>query len=449
MRCRAERPKMGTLAPRILDAAERIDRDALAALQEERLSQTVQRAHRSPLYRDGLTERLGFAPCEEITPYQAFGLARLEELPHTTKADLRSRAEIEDFLAVPIEQVRRWHTSSGTTGRRTPMGYSEADMVQWGRLIQRNLAATGITAGTRVHNAYGYGLFTGGLGFETGLQAMGATVLPASSAPDVEQHLALMRQHRAEVLLSTPGLALALAEAVERDPTRRPPELQAGIFGGDGWSPALRRHIEGVLGIRAHDTYGLSEVLGPGVAHACTQGNGLHLHEDAFLAEVLDPDDGVPLTPGTDGELVLTSLLNEASPRLRYRTGDRVRIEREPCRCGRTSPRLTNVVRADDVRVFAGRALAPNDIEAALLEADTVAPVFRVVAPAREVDTLRLEIEPASSAPGDFELRLRRGLEKQLEVPVEVCVLKPGSVERSRGKRLRLVDAPWRAAGAA
>jgi phenylacetate-CoA ligase len=329
------------------------------------------------------------------------------------------------------------------------MGYSESDMVNWGRLVQRNLAATGVAAGTRVHNAYGYGLFTGGLGFETGLQAMGATVLPASSAPDVEQHLELMHQHRAQVLLSTPGLALALAEAVGRDASLRPPDLQAGIFGGDGWSPALRRHIEGVLGIRAHDTYGLSEVLGPGVAHACEHGNGLHLYEDAFLPEVLEPDNGVPLTPGTDGELVLTSLLNEASPRLRYRTGDRVRIERGRCPCGRTSARLVNVVRAEDVRIYAGRALAPNDIEAALLQMDAVAPTFRVVAPGRELDALSLEVEPKASPPRDFEDRVRRGMESLLDVPVGIRVLEPGSLERSRGKRLLLVDRPWRSAGAA
>lgn len=440
---------MGQLVPRVLDAAERLDRGALRALQGERLAQTVQRAHRSPLYRKDLSESLGFAPSEDAAAYRSFDLHRLDHLPITTKADLRAASDIEDVLAVPLEKVRRWHTSSGTTGRRTPMGYSESDLVNWGRLIQRNLAATGIKAGSRVHNAYGYGLFTGGLGFEAGLGPMGATVLPASSAPDVEQHLELMHQHRAQVLLSTPGLALALAEAVGRDASLRPPDLQAGIFGGDGWSPALRRHIEGVLGIRAHDTYGLSEVLGPGVAHACEQGNGLHLYEDAFLPELLEPDDGVPLTPGTDGELVLTSLLNEASPRLRYRTGDRVRIEREPCRCGRTSPRLTNVVRADDVRVYAGRALAPNDIEAALLEIDAVAPTFRVVAPGRELDALRLEVEPVASPPQDFERRVRRGMEDRLDVPVEIRVLEPDSLERSRGKRLRLADEPWRPGGSA
>ena len=449
MRCRTARTEVGHLVPRILEAAERLDRDALATLQEERLGLTVQGAHRSPLYRKGLTDLLGFAPSEDVAPYRSLGLEGVDRLPITTKADLRAASDIEDVLAVPLEKVRRWHTSSGTTGRRTPMGYSEADMVNWGRLIQRNLAATGVAAGSRVHNAYGYGLFTGGLGFEAGLGPMGVTVLPASSAPDVEQHLELMHQHRAQVLLSTPGLALALSEAVERDPARRPPDLQAGIFGGDGWSPALRRHIEDVLGIRAHDTYGLSEVLGPGVAHACDQGNGLHLYEDAFLPELLEPDDGMPLTPGTDGELVLTSLLNEASPRLRYRTGDRVRLEREPCRCGRTSPRLTNVVRADDVRVYAGLALAPNDIEAALLETDGVAPTFRVVAPTRELDALSLEVEPVTSPPQDFERRVRRGMEDRLDVPVEIRALEPGSLERSRGKRLRLADGPWRAGGSA
>jgi phenylacetate-CoA ligase len=440
---------MGQLVPRVLDAAERLDRDALRALQGERLAQTVQRAHRSPLYRKDLSEWLGFAPSEDVAAYRPLGLDDLDRLPITTKADLRAAGNIEDVLAVPLENVRRWHTSSGTTGRRTPMGYSEADMVNWGRLIQRNLAATGIMAGSRVHNAYGYGLFTGGLGFETGLGPMGATVLPASSVPDVEQHLELMHQHRAQALLSTPGLALALAEAVERNPALRPPELQAGIFGGDGWSPALRRHIEVVLGIRAHDTYGLSEVLGPGVAHACDQGEGLHLYEDAFLPEVLDPVDGVPLTPGTDGELVLTTLLNEASPRLRYRTGDRVRIERERCPCGRTAARLINVVRADDVRLYAGRALAPNDIEAALLRMDAVAPTFRVVAPGRELDVLRLEVEPKASPPQDFERSVRGGMESVLDVPVEIRVLASGSLERSRGKRLRLVDEPWRAGGSA
>ncbi len=436
-------PEVAGLSPRILDENERLDGPALSILQEARLGDTIQRAHRSPLYRDRLTDALGFGPSEDADRYRVDGWAVLESLPMTTKSDLRACEDIESVLAVPLEKVRRWHTSSGTTGRRTPMGYTANDLAGWGRLIERNLAATGVTTGTRVHNAYGYGLFTGGLGFETGLAPMGATVLPASSAPDVDQHLELMHQHRAQVLLSTPGLGLAIAEAVERQSSLRPPELEAGIFGGDGWSPALRRHIESVLGIRAHDTYGLSEVLGPGVAHACSERDGLHLYTDAFLLELIDPDDGVPLTPGTEGELVLTGLLQEASPRLRYRTGDRVAVEYGRCACGRATPRIRNVARGDDIRIYAGRALAPNDIEAALLEVAGIATTFRIIAPQLNQELLQLEIEALEPARADIGEQVRKTVATLLEVPVSVRVLELGSLPRSPGKRVRLCNKAW------
>ncbi len=434
---------MTALSSRILDEVECLDGDALKALQEKRLRITLQRAHRSPLYGERLSTILGFSASKEAARYQPFGLADLAHLPMTSKGDLRAVDGIEGVLAVPLNRVRRWHTSSGTTGARTPMGYTADDLDTWGRLIQRNLAATGIGTGTRVHNAYGYGLFTGGMGFETGLGPAGATVLPASSTPSVDEHIELMREHRAQVLLSTPGLALAVTEAVESDPARRPPELQAGIFGGDGWSPALRQRIEHGLQIRAHDTYGLSEVLGPGVAHACSERCGLHLYADAFLFELMEPDDGLPLTPGTSGELVLTTLLHEASPRLRYRTGDRVAVDATPCSCGRTSPRVTRVVRASDIRIYAGRALAPNDIETALLKVDAAVGTFRVVAPEREQEQLHLEVEAKAGAPGDFAMQVRRTVQSRLDVPVSVRVLDFGTLPRSLGKRARLVDQPW------
>lgn len=434
---------MSVLQPRILDRAECLEGEALEALQEDRLRTTLQRAHRSPLYGPRLSDILGFDAAEKSERYRAFSVGDLESLPTTSKADLRAAATIEDALAVPLDQVRRWHTSSGTTGPRTPMGHTAHDLDNWGRLIQRNLAATGIGAGTRVHNAYGYGLFTGGLGFETGLAPIGATVLPASSTPSVQEHIELMHEHRAQVLLSTPGLALAVTEAVEADPALRPPELRAGIFGGDGWSRALRQRIESGLQIRAHDTYGLSEIIGPGVAHACSERRGLHLYTDAFLFEVLEPVDGVPLTPQTTGELVLTSLAHEASPRLRYRTGDRVEIDATPCACGRTTPRITNVVRSDDIRVYAGRALAPNDIEAALLEVDAAAGTFRVVAPERQQERLCLEIEARADAHKDLGRQVCHTVESLLGVPVSVRVLDSGTLPRSLGKRARLADRPW------
>jgi phenylacetate-CoA ligase len=414
-------------------------RERLEALQLERLHGVVGR----------LLERV--APARErlnAAGVTAAGdlasLDDLADLPFATKAELHDHYPF-GLLAVAREELVRIHASSGTGGRPTVVGYTRADLETWAELMARCLRMAGVHAGMVVHNAYGYGLFTGGLGFHQGAERLGATVVPVSGGMTSRQ-VTLLHDLRAQALFATPSYALRIAQAVvEAGLGPDDLALEVGVFGGEAWTPALGAEIELQLGLTALNMYGLSEMIGPGVAAECLEGRaGLHLNEDHFLAEVVDPATGARLSPGEEGELVLTTLTKEALPLVRYRTGDVATIHLEPCTCGRTLARMSAVRgRCDDMLIVRGVNLYPSEIEAALLTVDGLSPHYQIVVerPAA-LDELTVACEPAADGIDVDELaaRVAQTLRERIGVTVGVSLLERGAVSRSEGKAVRVVD---------
>jgi phenylacetate-CoA ligase len=368
----------------------------------------------------------------------------LARLPFTTKADLLEHYPF-GLHAVRREDLVRIHASSGTGGRPTIVGYTRGDIETWTELMARCLRMAGVGPGMVVHNAYGYGLFTGGLGFHQGAERRGAAVVPASGGVTARQ-LTLLRDLRAQALFATPSYALHIGQALA-DAGLGPGDLalEIGIFGGEPWTAQLGAEIERLLGLAALNMYGLSEMLGPGVAAECLEGRaGSHVNEDHFLVEVVDPASGAQLAYGEEGELVFTTLTNEALPLLRYRTGDVAALHVEPCACGRTLARMSAVRgRCDDVLVIRGINLYPSEIEAALLAVDGLAPHYQIVVerPAA-LDELTVVCEPAADGI-DHEAMVARVAVALLErtgVTIGVSLLERGAVPRSEGKAVRVVD---------
>jgi phenylacetate-CoA ligase len=423
----------------IWDAAETMPREQLETLQLERLRATVARVlGGQPLGAERLAQA-GIADAGDVAT-----LGDLPTVPFMTKGDLRESYPF-GLLAVPREQLVRVHASSGTHGRPTVVGYTRADLETWTELMARCMTMAGVRPGMLIHNANGYGLFTGGLGFHQGGERIGATVVPVSGGRTARQAM-LLHDFGAQVLVATPSYALVIAQALADegvDPATSPLEL--GLFGGEPWTEGLRGQIDRALGIKAVNFYGLSEMCGPGVAVEClTARDGLHVNEDHFLVEVVDPDDGTPLSPGTVGELVFTTLTKEALPLIRYRTGDLGAIAEEPCRCGRTSVRLTQLGgRRDDMMIIRGVNLYPSHVEQILTGVDGVAPHWQLILERPgPMDELTVECEP-SSLDGD-RASLKQTLEEHLKeatgVRITVRVLEPGAVPRSEGKAVRVVD---------
>jgi phenylacetate-CoA ligase len=419
--------------------AETLPRPELAELQLHRLRETIARVLRGQPRGGELLAQAGIARPEDLG-----SLEELESVPFITKADLRDHYPF-GLLAVPREQLVRVHASSGTRGKPTVVGYTRADLACWTELMARCMTMAGVRAGMVIHNANGYGLFTGGLGFHQGGERIGATVVPVSGGFTTRQAM-LLADLEADVLVSTPSYALVIAQAV-RDTGADPRALgiKLGLFGGEPWSERMRVEIEAALGLSAVSFYGLSEMCGPGVAAECLAArDGLHVQEDHFLVEVVDPDDGRPLPPGAEGELVLTTLTKEALPLIRYRTGDIARLGTDACACGRTSVRLRGLRgRHDDMLIVRGVNVHPSNIEHLLLGIEGVAPHYRLVVERRgALDELTLECEPAAAG-GDRE-RLRALLEPLLRertgLRIAVAVLDPGSVPRSEGKAVRVLD---------
>jgi len=416
-----------------------MSRDELAALQLTRLRGTLRnlRDHVPPI-----RARLDAAG---VGPDDVRSLDDLRRLPFTQKSDLRDNYPF-GLLARPREALARVHASSGTTGKPTVVAYSGQDLSTWSGLMARSLAAAGARRGDLVHNAHGYGLFTGGLGVHYGAERLGAVVVPVSGG-STERQVALIVDLAPRVICATPSYALQIAEVAARlgvDLSRS--ALEVGMFGAEPWSEAMRREIERALGVVSHDLYGLSEVMGPGVACECDERAGLHGWEDHFLFEVVDPKTGAPVPEGETGELVITTLTKEALPMLRYRTRDISRVTTARCACGRTHLRILRVTgRNDDMLIVRGVNVYPSQIEAVLVGQHGLAPHYQIVVERRgSLDHVTVEVE----AQGGFSPERYDALEHAaihhikslLGLSVDVVVRPPGTFERSTGKAVRVRD---------
>jgi phenylacetate-CoA ligase len=421
---------------------ERTPREELEQLQLDRLREVVRRVYdRVPFYRERL-EAAG------IKPQEIRSLEDLKRLPFTEKGDFRSHYPFA-LLAVPLREVVRLHASSGTTGKPIVVAYTRQDLDTWSEVMARTLAAGSVGPDDVVHNAYGYGLFTGGLGFHDGAERIGATVIPLSGGFTERQILAL-RDLGSTVLCCTPSYSLHLAEAlVEAGISPKELRLRVGFFGAEPWTEAMRREIEARLNLTALNIYGLSEVIGPGVAVECLEKSGMHIHEDHFLPEVIDPETLAPLPPGSPGELVFTTLTKEALPVLRYRTRDLSMLLPEPCRCGRTLVRMARITgRSDDMLIIRGVNLFPSRIESLLMEFRELEPHYLlVVKREKALDELEVRVEARADlhAAGQeavvaLATRVRRRIHEAVGLTVEVTILSPRTLERSVGKATRVLD---------
>ena len=421
--------------------AETMSRDALAALQLDRLKATVRHAYESVAhYRRTFKEA-------RIVPDDIRSLADVRHLPFTTKADLRDHYPFGMF-AVPRAQLARLHASSGTTGKPTVVGYTAEDLNTWAALMARSMAAAGIRPADVVHNAYGYGLFTGGLGAHYGGERLGCTVVPMSGG-NTEKQITLLKDFEADALCCTPSYALNIAEVAEREGVDlRRSRLRVGLFGAEPWSEAMRRELDERLGIKGVDIYGLSEIMGPGVACECAVGrDGLHGWEDHFLFEVIDSETGRQLPAGEAGELVITTLTKQALPMIRYRTRDITRLTTERCVCGRTHLRILRITgRNDDMLIIRGVNVYPSQIEAVLVGFAGIEPHYQLVVERQgALDHLRVEVEATAAMASDDDrtrtaANVHRHIKSLIGVSCDVAVKRPGEVPRSQGKAVRVRD---------
>jgi phenylacetate-CoA ligase len=420
--------------------AETMPRDELAALQLTRLQHTLQRAYDNvPHFRKAF-DAAGAEPRDVKAP------GDIVLFPFTVKTDLRDNYPFAMF-AVPREDVLRVHASSGTTGKPTVVGYTKADLANWSDLMARSLACAGAEPGDIIHNAYGYGLFTGGLGAHYGAERLGCTVVPMSGG-GTERQVLLLKDFAADVLCATPSYALNIAEvAGQMGVDLRQAALRIGVFGAEPWSDAMRRDLEERLGIKAVDLYGLSEILGPGVACEChVAQDGLHGWEDHFLFEVIDPETLRPLPRGEAGELVITTLTKEALPMIRYRTRDITRLADEPCACGRTHVRIMRVTgRTDDMLIIRGVNVYPSQLEAILLSLPGLSPHYQIVLTRQgALDVVGIEVELAPDAGEADRLAKAREvahhIKSMIGVTCDVVIKSPGEVPRSQGKAVRVRD---------
>ncbi len=422
---------------------ETLPREALEAIQLRRLKNTVERVYATvPFYRKKFDEA-------GVKPSDIKSLDDLKRLPFTTKQDLRDNYPFGLF-AVPMENVVRIHASSGTTGKPTVVGYTARDIDTWSELMARALAAAGATRGDIIHNAYGYGLFTGGLGVHYGAEKLGASVIPISGG-NTKRQIMIMRDFGATILTCTPSYALYLAEvAQEMGVEPKTLKLKAGLFGAEPWSEKMRDEIEEALNLVALDIYGLSEIIGPGVSVECIEAKkGLHIFEDHFIPEIIDPDTGEPLPYGETGELVITTITKEAFPVIRYRTRDITSLNPEPCVCGRTHIRMNRVTgRSDDMLIIRGVNVFPSQIESVLMEIEEVEPHYQLIVE-REgtLDTLTVLVEVGEQAFSDevkklqnLERKIEKNIKEYLGVSAKVKLVEPKTIARSEGKAKRVID---------
>ena len=426
----------GAVQPNIWDPVETFSREEMEQLQVDRLRDCLGSIkQRVPFYREQLAG---------IEPGSIQSLADLARLPFTNKQDLRDNYPFGLFAA-PMSDVVRIHASSGTTGKPTVVGYTANDIEVWAELAARALSLAGVTRDDIVQNAYGYGLFTGGLGLHYGVEKLGAAVVPVSSGNTARQVM-LLQDFGTTVLCATPSYALVMAEgAAEAGYDLPAGPLRVGIFGAEPWSEQMRTEIESRLGITALDIYGLSEVMGPAVAMECAHKGGMHIAEDHFIPEIIDPETSEQLPLGQQGELVFTCVTKEALPLIRYRTRDLARLLPGDCPCGRTTVRMEKVLgRNDDMLIIRGVNVFPSQIETVLLAIGQVEPHYQLVVERGDdhLDDLKVLVESASEPSRHMELRGKLGtdLRNALGIGCSVTILGPGEIARSEGKAVRVID---------
>ncbi len=422
---------------------ETLPREALEALQLKRLVSTLERVYATvPFYKKKFDE------CD-IKPSELKSLKDLRRFPFTTKLDLRDNYPFGMFT-VPLEQVVRIHASSGTTGKQTVVGYTRRDINTWAELMARSLTAGGATKKDIIHNSYGYGLFTGGLGIHYGAEKIGASVIPMSGGNSKRQ-IMIMQDFGSTILTCTPSFALYLAEvAEEMGVDFKKLKLRVGIFGAEPWSERMRDEIERKLNIQAIDIYGLSEIIGPGVGIECIESKrGPHIFEDHFIAEIIDPQTGAVLPYGEKGELVFTTITKEAFPLIRYRTRDISTLYPEPCKCGRTVARMERVSgRTDDMLIIRGVNVFPSQIESVLMNMEGVEPHYHLIVDRKgNLDTLEVQVEVNEKVISDEVKNLQsliRKIEKEIKdflgVTANVKLVEPKTIQRSEGKAQRVTD---------
>ncbi len=422
---------------------ETMPREAIEAIQIKRLQATLSRVYAAVgFYRKKLDE-VGILPGDVKT------LEDLKSLPFTTKQDLRENYPYGMF-AVPMANVVRIHSSSGTTGQATVVGYTARDISTWAEIMARSLVAGGTSCDDIIHNAYGYGLFTGGLGVHYGAEKLGASVIPVSGG-NTKRQVLIMRDFRPTVLTCTPSYALHLAEAAEEmGVSFKDLKFKYGIFGAEPWSEDMRQKIENRMHLTAVDIYGLSEVMGPGVSIECHEAkNGLHVFEDHFIPEIINPETGDVLPYGETGELVFTTITKEAFPLIRYRTRDITALNPEPCICGRTHVRMKKISgRTDDMLIIRGVNVFPSQIESLLMQTEGVEPHYQlIVEREKNLDTLTVQVEVSEKVFSDqikqlqqLENKIAKDIKETLGISARIKLAEPRSISRSEGKASRVID---------
>ncbi len=424
------------------ETIESMSREELRQLQSLRLKNTVEHVyHNTPFYRRKMQE-MG------ITPEDIQSIDDISKLPFTIKQDLRDNYPF-DLFAVPMSEIVRLHASSGTTGKPTVVGYTRKDLTLWAEVIARCLAAYGLDKHDIFQVAYGYGLFTGGLGIHNGIERLGGTVIPMSSGNTPKQ-IQLMHDFGSTALACTPSYALFLAEAIKDSGIPREDfKLKVGVFGAEPWTESMRKEIEAKLKIKAYDIYGLSEVIGPGVAYECECQSGSHISEDHFFPEIINPETLQPCAPGEIGELVFTTITKEGLPLLRYRTKDLCSLIYDKCECGRTTVRMTRITgRSDDMLIIRGVNVFPSQVESVILELQEFEPHYLLVVERNNnLDTLQVQVEVREEFFSDemtkmleLKKKIAHRLQSVIGISCDVKLVEPRSIERSQGKAQRVID---------
>ena len=417
-------------------------KDEMKALQSFRLSQTVRHVYENvPYYRERMEEA-------GVTPEDIHSVEDLKKLPFTMKQDLRDTYPYGLF-AVPMDQVVRLHASSGTTGKQIVVGYTQNDLDVWSECCARALTAAGATNKDFMHVSYGYGLFTGGLGLHGGAEKVGMTVIPVSTG-NTNRQINIIKDFGSTVICCTPSYALYLAETMEEmGITKDDIKLKAGLFGAEPWTEEMRQTIEEKLGLKALDIYGLTEIIGPGVAFECEEQTGMHINEDHFIVETIDPDTGEVLPEGEQGEIVFTCITKEAFPLLRYRTRDIGILKREKCACGRTLIKMMKPAgRSDDMLIIRGVNVFPSQVESVLLQLGNTAPYYQLIVDRIDnTDVLEIQVEISPEMFSDTvksledqEKIIKNAIDSTLGISAKIRLVEPKSITRTEGKAVRVID---------